>query len=183
MAWEALPLGKSGDVALLEHCRLLADSPQAAPCICLFDRDNDQQLKRAVGSEGWRDWGNGVAAVAIQSPRDEDKICVELLYPPEVLQRVDGDGRRVFLNSEFDRTTGHHLADEVRYTVPRPAQTLIRDDVYEVTTGRSVGLSKMTFAERVRDNLEPYEEVSFEGFRPTFELILKALRSVGQSLR
>lgn len=180
LGWQPLPFGKSGDAALLDHCRDLADSPQERVCVCLFDRDNPQRVREAVGrgGRGWKNWGNGVAAVAIVPVGDDQAICIELLYRREELTRQNDEGRRVFLGSEFDRRTGHHVETDGKYTVPRQAETLIREEVHEIGSRQNVALTKTNFAQAVADQTPPFEDVSFEGFRPTLELIRKAVRSV-----
>ncbi len=169
-----------GDDALLKRCESLALTRQPRPCVCLFDRDNQKVLLRAVGSGAWKNWGNGVAALALVPPpwRDPDAaVCVEMLHDQDVLQRTDSEGRRVFLLEEFDRVSGHH--ESRRYTTPNPQnRTLVREVVHEIETGRSVGLAKVAFADAVKAKAEPFQSVSFEGFRATFELIRQAVREI-----
>jgi len=108
-------------------------------------------------------------------------FCIELLHPRELLQRRDGEGRRVFTTEEFDPNTGFHLDGEP-YTVPHRTTTLVREDVYEYPSQRKVGLGKMAFAKAVSDGDPPYEDADFEGFRPTFELIARALRAASAGI-
>ena len=82
----------------------------------------------------------------------------------------------MFTTEEFDPDTGFHLGGDP-YTMPRRRTTLVREDVYEYPSQRKVGLGKMAFARAVSDGDPPYEDADFEGFRPTFELIARALRA------
>ena len=184
LVWE--PLEKTGDKELLKQCEALSRSAQNACCVCLFDRDDPAIHKKALNMKEWKGWGNAVVAVGILAPPvlpSGTDVCIELLHPPEVLDRYDGDGRRVFRADEFDRRTGHHIATSGKYTVPHPAKTLIREDVNEVGSGDSVAISKMAFAQAVRDETPPFDGLSFEGFRPTFELIDEAVRAVAGEVR
>lgn len=165
---------------LLEHCRALAVTQQPTPCVCLFDTDQQRTLRQAVGRGGWKNWGNGVAAVALVPPpwRDPTKpVCIEMLYPGEILERSDAQGRRVFLLEEFDRSSGHHSSR--KYTTPNPQNRhLVREVVHEIATGASVALSKMDFAESVESSTPPFSDIDFEGFRPTFEAIREAVQAI-----
>jgi RNA-directed DNA polymerase len=175
-----------GDAALLEHCRALAVSPQRRCCVCLFDRDNPQVLDQAVGAKPWKGYGNGVVAVAlVPRPADgrEQGLCIEMLYEEAVLVREDDEGRRIFLREEFDDRSGHHIETNGRYTLANVRnRTLVRDDVFEVALAsetdepRSVAMPKRTFATLVNARDAPFEDVTFEGFRPTFDALLEAVR-------
>jgi len=184
LEWERLPGGDGtgegeGDKQLLFQCEALARTPQAKACVCVFDCDKPQIIKKAMDGGDWKDWGHGVVSVALAQPehlKAATPFCIELLHPAELLQRRDVEGRRVFTTDEFDPDTGFHLDGEP-FTVPRRASTLVREDVYEFPSKKKVGLGKTAFARAVSSNDPPYEDASFEGFRPTFELIARALRA------
>jgi RNA-directed DNA polymerase len=73
------------------------------------------------------------------------------------------------LLSEFDPNTGQHHSESV-YTLNPKNKTLVRDDVYALGN-KSLALAKRAFAENVDKRVNPFDGVSFEGFRPTFALI------------
>jgi RNA-directed DNA polymerase len=162
-----------GDAELLKKCQGLAMSPQEVPCVCVFDRDNDKILRQAeVGSAGYKEYGNGVAAIAIVPPPwRKEPLCIEMLYTDDDLRRRDGAGRRLYLGEEFNRTTGHH--GEERVNVPMAQQrTLVREEVYSFDGGKSVGLSKADFARCVTTREGEFAaDLDFGGFRATFELM------------
>jgi len=165
-----------GDSQLLDKCRGLALSPQPLPSVCVFDRDNDDIVRRAGIEGGPKEYGNGVVALAIAIPdwRDPGQACIEMLYGDTDLERRDENGRRIYLAEEFDARTGHHRSEEVG--IPNPGRRpLVREDVYHRQTGDSLGLSKSSFAKLVYDQQPPFDQVDFEGFRKTFELIQKAV--------
>jgi RNA-directed DNA polymerase len=139
------PMG--GEGALFEKCKALAQTPQDPPCLFVFDRDNDAMLRKAVGPSDYRDHGNGVAAVAIASPSWRgDSVTIEMLYQDADLSRHDPVGRRLYLESEFDRRTGHHDLERVHMANP-VKRTLVREDVFSLEDGTPVGLSKVAFGE------------------------------------
>ncbi len=173
------------DERLMKHLKSLALSPQRVPCVGIFDRDT--KFASEIGADGWKHLDNGVIAVTLATPQwrqPDDPICIEMLYPPGVLDRIDGDGRRVFLLEEFDDVTGHHIETK-RYTIPNPKkQTLVCDPVFDIQASDrgSVALSKMAFATAVARRRPPYEEVDYSGFQPTFELIGRAVAEAWENL-
>lgn len=172
---------KDGDLQLLTYCQGLALSQQELPCLCLFDRDNEKLLKQAVGEGDWKDWGNGVVAVALVGS-GAGRLCVEMLHDGATLAIHDGEGRRMFLASEFDERTGHHQSR--RYTTPHPrSRRLIPDEVHDFETGESVLLSKLAFSTAVHAGKNDYADVRFEGFRVTFETIREAVRVAAANCR
>lgn len=167
-----------GDRQLLKTCEGLRLTRQAVPCICVFDRDNASILSSAVGSSDFKDHGNRVAAIAIIAPpfRSGD-VCIECLYEDADLARVDAAGRRLYLAEEFDSRSGHHKTEPV--THPNVKHTsLVKEEVYRMPGAVSVGLSKSDFATYIEGAIPPYDMVSFEGFRPTFELLEQALARI-----
>jgi hypothetical protein len=83
--------------------------------------------------------------------------------------RRDAQGRRLYLAEEFQPRTGHHLTDRVHVSHPG-GKALIREDVYSLDTGESLGLSKQAFADAVSAREKPFsEQVDFEGFRRTLK--------------
>jgi RNA-directed DNA polymerase len=161
------------DAKLLSMAGALAETQQALPCICVFDRDAPAMVERAVGPTGSRVYGNGVAAIAIAPPpwrSEEDRVCIEMLYADEDLARRDENDRRIYVLSEFDGRSGQHLSEEVN-TPNVKNNTLVRDEVFAFGTRESKALGKLAFAKAVADKTPPFDAVSFEGFRKTFELL------------
>jgi len=166
-----------GSAQLLKHCEALAVTPQSVPCVCVFDRDEDRILRQAVGTSDAKDHGNDVFAVAIRAPEwraEQEPLTIEMLYKDEDLQRRDKKRRRLYLSKEFDRERGRHGSEPVYVLIPKK-DGLIREEVLRAEDGESVGLTKMAFAENVRDGATGFVGVSFEGFRPTFALIEEAV--------
>lgn len=164
------------DSQLLDRCKGLAMTFQETPCICVFDRDNDEILRKAVGAEDARDYGNRVAAVAIATPpwRVDQKICIELLYQNDDIRLPDQSGRRLYLREEFDPETGRHESEAV-YTLEPRRRTLVREEVLTFKDGTSVAMSKVAFADAIAGRTGPYSAVTFEGFRRTLEIVQETL--------
>jgi RNA-directed DNA polymerase len=163
---------KEGGTKLLAYCEALAVSRQDTPCVCLFDRDDATVLKKAVGEADWKDWGKGVAAVALVGS-GEERLCVEMLHD-QTTREIEDDGRRMFLATEFDRR-GFHTTR--KYTTPYPkSEKLVPEYVYDIATTDSVLLGKTAFAKAIHDRLGTFANIEFEGFRVSFETIREAIR-------
>jgi RNA-directed DNA polymerase len=172
-----------GDTKLLAKSEELLPE-QSLPCVCVFDRDDPEIVRRAVGGGNSRQRGVNIANAVIAAPdwRGE-RVCIELLYRDEDVRRRDDSGRRLYLGEEFDPQTGQHLTEDVQTPHPdggRRNPALVRENVYRFGTRESVGLSKMDFAESVESRTGSFEGIDFEGFRRTLEIIEEALvRIVG----
>ena len=167
-----------GATQLRDLCLELADSMQTVPCVCLFDRDGQNVLKQVVRGSTMKNHGNDVVAVVIGSPewRGDEPICIEHLYKDEDIRRVDSEGRRMYLRSEFDDATGHHRSRTERVHIVNPRQSrTIPEDVVSFETGKSVLMSKKHFAEAIAESKPGFENVDFDGFRSTFEIISEAV--------
>jgi RNA-directed DNA polymerase len=171
---------RQGDQNLLAYCQALAVTRQPEPCLCLFDRDNEDVLAKAVGGDDWKNWGNGVVAVALAGPGG-DRVCIEMLHSQETRDILDENGRRLFLGSEFNPRTGQHHSR--RFTTPYPGnKALVREYVFPIGEEHqgeregedSVALSKAAFAEAIWKESGDFADLDFEGFRLTFEVIREA---------
>jgi RNA-directed DNA polymerase len=93
-----------------------------------------------------------------------------MLYRDEDLRRTDAHGRHVYLLRDFDLRNGFHQQENV--STPNPKnKTLVREDVFDRDTAASVGLGKTAFATYVENRSPPFDDLDFEGFRPTFEAL------------
>jgi RNA-directed DNA polymerase len=168
-----------GERRLLAKCDELALSFPSVPCVCIFDRDSQEVIRQAVGSTSFKRRGDNVAAVAISAPEWRDqRVCIEMLYRDEDLARRDPNGRRLYLAEEFDPHNGQHRTESVHVVHPDGGRTdrpLVREQVFRFSTGESVGLSKLDFAECVEGEGTGFEELDFDGFRGTFEVIEEAV--------
>jgi RNA-directed DNA polymerase len=161
----------NSDSALVAHLRALPRTRPRIATVCLFDRDAPSTLRDIkLTQDDYRDCGSGVACAALVAPPfRRDPFCVELLFSDDDLRTRDSEGRRVYTRMEFNRQTGQHVTEQcAARNIERG--TLIREDVYEFGTGRSLALTKSDFAELVQARQAPFV-FDFEGFRPTFEML------------
>jgi RNA-directed DNA polymerase len=93
-----------GDNQLLAKFEELSLEDQPSICICMFDRDNQDVQRKAVGSTRFRVRSKDVAAVVLEPPEWRDpRVCIEMLYRDEDLRRRDLSNRRLYLAQEFDQ--------------------------------------------------------------------------------
>ena len=171
------------DKALARRLRELPAIRPSMPTVCVFDRDNMELLRsEKLLQQAYKDCGNGVfgAALALPPFRD-DPICIELLFKDAELLVENDDSRRIFRLSEFDTKTAQHTSKRFNLSEPK-SKTLIRDDVFELATGRSAALSKTEFAARVEARDLPFA-FDFDGFRPTIELLKEAVEEVSWKVK
>ena len=163
------------DSQVWEWLQRQKDLPNQIPHLGLFDSDSTYAAQ--LGAKGWRHFGNSVVGVALAPPpwqQPSQSFCIEMLYPTEVLKRVDVDQRRIFLRSEFDDSG---LSSTGMYQMAFPkSTTLVVSSVHPVDDAqKSVALSKMAFAESVWTGQAPYESVDFSGFAPTLNRVWRAV--------
>jgi RNA-directed DNA polymerase len=170
---------RESDQKLKLHCEQLRDYGADSVAVCLFDSDS-KVAKEAVGTEGWKAYGQKVVAVGLAAPRGEDPHkprCIELLHPDFIRETKDAEGRRIYLNAEFDPTTSLHRREPC--AVPRAGkESLVALEVFEFGRPDNIARSKRAFARAIEHEQDTFEHLDFEGFRPTFERIIAALASL-----
>src|SRR6266567_2776559 len=165
-----------GDDQLLKQCAALARIEQPLPNIFIFDRDNEE-IVRKVTEEGrtYKVWGNNVFSLAIPTPvhrQEKSGICVEFYYSDEELKTLDNLGRRLFLSSEFNPTSRRHLSQpnlNLGNKAKLPSKgsdrlSVIDTDVFDAAS-QNIALSKADFATNVLSGNGRFAEFSFEAFR------------------
>jgi len=175
-----------GDKELLTMLRTYSRLPrQAVPTLFVFDSDVSSTLKEAVGQGAlFKHYGEGVTAAVLPTPghrQNEHGICIELLYNDADLTRYDDAGRRLYLNSEFHKTTGRHLADPSLNTlelnkVKADAISVVDKAVFD-EENQNIALSKADFAQLVTGSHANFLDVDLSEFTAVFELLIDALRS------
>ncbi|MGR5325816.1 reverse transcriptase domain-containing protein [Vibrio sp. DNB22_17_1] len=166
-----------GDGELIKACNVMSGSNQQHLTIFLFDSDVERTTREMKGSAvAYKDHGNNVFSVVMPNPsfRGDDKICIEHLYTDNDLMLKTDQGLRIFKIEEFDRKIGLHNSEKGLIRLYPSKNTLIVDsDVIDVDSGKNVALSKAKFAELVEGKLAPFDNVSFEGFEPLFDVFEK----------
>jgi RNA-directed DNA polymerase len=166
-------VGDTGDVELLKTLNRIAKSDIAELTVGFFDCDNAKFMKDAGLAPGAVvQLGSAVFAACLASPPNLTgaPFCVELLYPRAQLCASASDSRRVFLPDEFDPKSGVSLDGLYRRTHPK-SSLLVTDQVLRISDSYSSLLAKSDFATQVHQRIAPFDQMDFEGFRPTFELL------------
>src|SRR5258708_28720882 len=175
-----------GDDQLLKQCQALARVARPCPTIFIFDRDNDQIVAKVEDSaHGHKAWGNNVYSFAIPVPvhrPGELAVCIEQYYTDDELRTPDAAGRRLFLSTEFNPSSGRHKLDpnmsvgnKARLPSEKSALTRIIDcDVYNGDND-NVALPKADFARNVSDQVGQFAAFRFEPFLGILKIIDKIL--------
>ena len=147
--------------------------------ICMFDRDNPKYIVAGPYFRG----ENNVYKFSLQIPphrNSEDSISVEHCLTDEDLKTVDTNGRRIFLSGEFG-VTG--ITSDNKYFChhkigTNPLEIIDGSNTKKVyrTNGQDVtnyALTKDDFVQHIINNDPGFDSFSFDGFRPTLEIIKK----------
>ena len=166
------------DSKLQKRLRSLSEAKPKVVTCCLFDRDAPGVLREErLTQQDFDDRGHGVIAAAlVLPPFRQDPACIEMLYSDDELFRRDSNGRRVYLRTEFNERTWRHPTEN-SYLTKSHEKALVRDDVFDFDTEASLALSKTAFAELVTGGQQPFENLTFEGFRSTLTMLREAARA------
>jgi RNA-directed DNA polymerase len=170
-----------GDKDLWETLRRLADVNVYEYVIGIFDCDNDAFMKKLAVSPGSViRLGARVFALFLAEPKaGAANFCIESLYDRNEATRVTMDGRRLFFGDEFDPLTGLDRDGRYQRKFPKKREVVVSGSVTRLHDGKSCLLSKMDFAKMVSVGAEPFSNMNFDGFLPTFSLIRSIFDSVG----
>lgn len=145
--------------------------------ICLFDYDDPEYVNKCKeGNKLYKRWGNNIFSCLLPKPlhRDFVEICIEHFYSDEVLHRKNKKNRRIYLSNEFDSETGKHNKEDLIIRKRNDAKShypkIIDSGVFKAN-GENVALSKNDFANHIIAGDKPYDDISFESFKPVFELL------------
>lgn len=127
-------------------------------------------------------WKNNVYSVLLPIPphRNFKEICIEHYYTDNDLLTKDTNNRRIFLSTEFNAENGRHKSlnliygekNRLKVNYPR----IIDSDVIDLSNGNKVALSKKDFASGILEKKGAFANISFENFRPLFEIFTEILR-------
>jgi RNA-directed DNA polymerase len=161
-----------GSQDLLKLCRTLSERLQTPPCVFVFDSDEAGVVPQVTDSNGdTKDWGNSVYSLVLASPphrQNDIRRCIELLYSDADLQRVDDQGRRLFLRSEFRQATGRHTTLDAYATGTNRTSLVVEDGVFDFAE-KKLCLSKTGFANVIQ---KAGSLVSFQGFVPVLQQLV-----------
>ncbi len=166
---------------LLKFCETSAMQLQKQLVICLFDCDVARYVNDAA-DKGllYKYWGNNVYSCILPQPehRAFKEVCIEHFYDDADLLRNNAKGRRIYLSSEFDATTGKHHTDDLllrKRTDAACGYPRIIDSGVFKPNGDNAAMSKNDFANSVSKGRDNFKDVSFEHFRPIFEMLTAIL--------
>lgn len=161
---------------LLKYCESSHIRVQKKLTICLFDCDEPQMLSKCKeGNHLYKNWGNNVVSCLLPIPphRQFKEICIEHFYTDQVLLSKDVKGRRIYFSNEFD-DEGHHCTEDLTLRKKTDAKCkypkIIDNGVFK-PNGDNVSLSKNDFANHIEKEDQNFQNLSFENFRPIFELL------------
>jgi len=163
------------------------------PVICVFDCDiGDINNKHAQVDGGYISYGNNVYSIVLPKPshRQIEMFAIEQLYNNIDLLKLDRNGRRMYLSTEFNHKTGKLNSNAAIVCGERTkegkvvskfskkdveSEKIIDSNVYAECDGelKSVALSKKNFAINIARNKPPFDRMDYSGFKAVFDLIQK----------
>jgi hypothetical protein len=114
-------------------------------------------------------------SVVLPVPLHREKtpeICIELYYQDHEIQTLDGEGRRLYLTSEFDKRSGTHCADSTIHCNNLNAlrkESLVDDMVFRGTS--NLALPKSSFADYVLQKEPHFDKFDFSSFKELFTIL------------
>jgi GTPase SAR1 family protein len=176
-----------GDDQLLKQCVALSRVPQSQPTVFVFDRDNPEIISKVCdGEKPFKAWGNNVFSFAIPIPdhrSDALGSCIELYFTDRDLRKPNTDGRRLFLSSEFNQSSGRHLSDTTlsaghkgKLSSGKSGIKILDTEVYDAAH-KNVALSKAEFATLIVGANGIFETVNFHPFEKIFLVVEQILRT------
>lgn len=170
-----------GDSQLYTMVEAFKKSPQLRKIIFMFDRDNEQYIKK-YAKEEFNNHKNNVYSFCIPKIDDTlDKISLEFYYKEDDLKTVDENGRRLFLSSEFNQKTAVSKCQKfVTEDKNKAAKSLviIDDAVFSLDDEEckiNLALSKNKFAENILNDVDNFNNFDIEKFKKIFDVIKKIL--------
>lgn len=179
------------DFELLEYDRDFGDSkldgalkhysqfPNRFKIVGIFDCD-EANGKRIHSRGGVQEYGNDVYGMSIPIPDfrsyNTSGISIEFLYKDTDLKKLDSNGRRLFVSSEFnangrlsaDLSIGVKNEKEIKEYLD-PSKEKIHDHHVIDIHGKSLALSKEDFAVNILDSTPPFDSMDFSGFKAVFD--------------
>ncbi len=152
--------------------------------LCMFDRDNEKY----IFSEPFIRGNNNVYKFNLVTPlhhSETDLISVEHCLSDDALKTTDENGRRIFLSGEFASTgisidnnffCRHNMGDNpLEILDGSKSKKVYKTDSQDET---NYALTKDDFVQHIIDKDPGFDDFSFEGFRPTLDLIKDIIRDV-----
>ena len=189
------------DFELLEYDRDFGDSkldsalkhysqfPNRFKIVGIFDCD-EANGKRIHSIGGVQEYGNDVFGMSIPIPDfrsyNTSGISIEFLYKDTDLKKLDSNGRRIFVSSEFnangrlsaDLSIGVKNEKEIKEYLD-PSKEKIHDHHVIDIHGKSLALSKEDFAVNILDSTPPFDSMDFSGYKAVFDRLNGIINPAG----
>lgn len=161
--------------------------PHKYKIIGIFDCD-EANGKNIHAKGGKKQYGNNIWGMSIPVPDfrayNTNGISIEFLYRDEDLKRLDENGRRIFVTSEFnengrlksDTKIGVKNNHDVKNYVKPENEKIQADEVIDIA-GKSLALSKEQIATNILEKTGNFSNVKFEAFKPVFERLREILQN------
>jgi RNA-directed DNA polymerase len=174
-----------GGPLLLRMCEYYANMPHATKVVFAFDRDDPNIMKalnaRTKKGEPFQRWGNNVYSFMLPVPEHRagsENVCIELYYRDDEITRLDKNGRRLYLSSEFDPLSFKLKSNPKIHTTQRNKikegrPTIIDDGVF--AEHGACALSKSKFAELVAAEADNFSDFDFSQFQKIFDVLTTIL--------
>lgn len=159
--------------------------PHKYKVIGIFDCD-EQNGKAIHVSGGKRKYGSNIWGMSIPIPDfrvyNESGISIEFLYKNEDLKKLDANGRRLFVTSEFNengrlkenKTIGVKNNHDVKNYILSEKEKIQADEVIDIE-GKSLALSKEDFARNILESVGDFANVDIEAFKAVFNRLKEIL--------
>lgn len=113
---------------------------------------------------------------------NESGISIEFLYKNEDLKKLDANGRRLFVTSEFNengrlkenKTIGVKNNHDVKNYILSEKEKIQADEVIDIE-GKSLALSKEDFARNILESVGDFANVDIEAFKAVFNRLKEIL--------
>ena len=161
--------------------------PHKYKIIGIFDCD-EANGKNIHAKGGKKQYGNNIWGMSIPVPDfreyNTSGISIEFLYHDEDLKRLDENGRRIFVTSEFnengrlksDPKIGVKNNHDVKNYVLPEKEKIQADEVIDID-GNSLALSKEQFATNILEGTGNFSNINFDAFKPVFERLREILQN------
>lgn len=171
-----------GSDELLRMCKTFSKVSSESVTICVFDRDEQTIVQKVSDTNtGHKDWGRQVFSFVLPVPEHRKKspdISIEFYYRDEEIMRCDGNCRRLYMSSEFNKVTCRHISEDLTCSdinkLNRNYTCIIDDKVY-TRDEVNVALPKDRFAQYILDREPGFDDLDFSAFALIFHVIEKIL--------
>ncbi len=168
-----------GDDKLYNRLLSYSRMPNRYKIIGIFDCDENYG-RNIHQNSGIKDFGNNVYAMSLPIPSfrvyNKRGISIEFLYEDNDLKKLDKNGRRLYISSEFDKNgrleankcVGVKNNEKIKNYISKEQEKIKDNDVIDIE-GNSLALTKEEYASNILDQIPPFDKMNFDAFKPVFD--------------